>query len=186
MQQLTPEFFNRNTIIVAKDLLGKIIKIGNIQARIVETEAYRADPASHAYTKTERSKIMYETYGHVYVYFIYGMYNCLNFTTETPSKPGAVLIRALEPLQEIPLMQQRRNITNIHNLCSGPGKVCQALNITKDFNNTKVGDKIKLYDDGFKLKSTSIGKSSRIGISTATELQWRFYIKDNKFVSKTK
>ncbi|MBI2662658.1 DNA-3-methyladenine glycosylase [Candidatus Woesearchaeota archaeon] len=182
MQSISPEFFNRNTLIIAKALLGKIIDINDIQARIVETEAYRNDPASHAYTKTDRSKIMYDTYGHVYIYLIYGMYNCLNFTTETHGQPGAVLIRAVEPLTKIATMQKRRNTLNTYNLCSGPGKLCQALNITKEFNNTKIGDKIKIYDDGFKVKS--IGKSKRIGISKATELQWRFYIKDNKFMSK--
>ena len=182
MQLIYPEFFNINTLIIAKQLIGKIIDINGVQARIVETEAYRNDEASHAHTKTERSKIMYETYGHVYVYFIYGMYNCLNFTTEEHGKPGAVLIRALEPLTKIETMQKRRNTINLHNLCSGPGKLCQALNITKEFNNTKVGDKIKLYDDHFKIKS--IGKSTRIGISKATELPWRFYIRDNSYLSK--
>ena len=182
MPLISSYFFNRNTLIIAKQLLGKIIDINGVQARIVETEAYRDDPASHAYTKTDRSKIMYDTYGHVYIYLIYGMYNCLNFTTETHGKPGAVLIRALEPLTEIETMQKRRKTNNLHNLCSGPGKLCQALNIIKEYNNTKIGDKIKIYDDGFKVKS--ISKSSRIGISKAKELQWRFYIKDNKFVSK--
>src|SRR3989339_935802 len=129
MKLLPPSFFAGDTITVAKELLGKVISVNGCTARIVETEAYGKDPASHAFTRTERSALMYDTYGHVYIYLIYGMYNCLNFTTETHGKPGAVLIRALEPLTEIETMQKRRKTNNLHNLCSGPGKLCQALNI---------------------------------------------------------
>ncbi len=182
MPLLTSQFFARHTLDVAKDLLGKIIIVNGITTRIVEVEAYRQDKASHAYTKTPRSQIMYDTYGHIYVYFIYGMYNCLNFTTEPIGKPGAILIRALEPLTGIEKMKQRRNTRNLHNLCSGPGKLCQALNITKTLNHQPLNQSIKIYDDGVIPKS--IGKSPRIGIKDATQLHWRFFIKDNKFVSK--
>ena len=172
MKLLPSSFFTRETIIVDKELLGKIISINGCMARIVETEAYGTDPASHAYTRTERSALMYDTHGHVYVYLIYGMYYCVNFTTEK-GKPGAVLIRAVEPLQGIKEMKQRRKTQKLTNLCSGPGKLCQALDINTRFNGLKLGKKVKVYDDGFFV--SKIGTSSRIGIKDALDLQWRFF-----------
>ncbi len=181
MKPIPKSFFAQDTLIIAEELLGKIIEINGIKARIVETEAYKTDPASHAFKKTERSQIMFDTYGHVYVYLIYGMYNCLNFTTEKDDV-GAVLIRAVEPLNNILELQKRRNTQKVTNLCSGPGKLCQALSITKEHNNHPVGKHIKIYDDNYNI--TQIAKSPRIGITAATDLEWRFYIKDNEFVSK--
>jgi len=174
MKLLASSFFSRDTLIVAKELLGKVIQVNNCLARIVEVEAYKDDQASHAFTKTERSALMYKTFGHVYVYLIYGMYHCLNFTTEKEGTPGAVLIRALEPISGIKKMQERRSTLEVKNLCSGPGKLCQALGIDKAFNGTKIGGKLKVYDGGFKPKK--IERSKRIGISVAKELDWRFFI----------
>ena len=182
MKQLLPHFFARDTVQVAQDLLGKIISVNGMKARIVETEAYARDPASHAHTKTERSKIMFETYGHVYVYIIYGIYHCVNFTTERDDA-GAVLIRAVEPISGIRKMNKNRETEDIKNLCSGPGKLCQALSIGKQHNSLKLGKEIKVYDDGFNVNITS---SPRIGISVATELPWRFFITGNEFVSKAR
>ena len=196
MQELSPKFFSRNTVTVAQELLGKILVIGNCSGRIVETEAYGKDPASHAFTKTERSALMYDTFGHVYIYLIYGMYHCINFTTEARGVPGAVLIRALEPLEGISVMQKRRknntgdtkntgrNVQKKENLCSGPGKLCEALAITKKLNGSPLGKEVRMFDDGLII--TSIAASSRVGIKDALELQWRFFIKDNPFVSKVK
>ncbi|MBR9683903.1 DNA-3-methyladenine glycosylase [Candidatus Woesearchaeota archaeon] len=181
MKRLSKEFFERDTIKVAKELLGKIIEVNGIQARIVETEAYSSDPASHAFKRTERSALMFDTNAHVYVYLIYGMYHCLNFTTNKVGTAGAVLIRAVEPLEGIEKMKVRRNTQDIHNLCSGPGKLCSALGINKHFNGLKLGKEISVYDDGHKVK---INQSSRIGIKDAQELQWRFFIENNKFVSR--
>ena len=183
MKQLPQSFFNRPTLQVAQDLLGKIIDYNGLQGRIVETEAYGQDPASHAYTRTERSALMYDTYGHVYVYLIYGMYWCINFTTEK-DKPGAVLIRALQPLQGITQMQKNRNTTDLYNLCSGPGKICKAFNITKELNGTEIGSSLKVLSDTFL--APNIVTSHRIGIKDALDLPWRFYLKDNPFVSKVK
>ncbi|MBI3291051.1 DNA-3-methyladenine glycosylase, partial [Candidatus Falkowbacteria bacterium] len=109
MKELSSAFFAKDTLTVAQELLGKIISINGMQVRIVETEAYGTDPASHAYTKTARSTIMYETHGYVYVYLIYGMYWCLNFTSDQ-NQAGAVLIRAVEPIQGIKSMKKNRNI----------------------------------------------------------------------------
>ncbi|MEK6937504.1 MAG: DNA-3-methyladenine glycosylase [Nanoarchaeota archaeon] len=174
MKVLSLRFFARDTLIVAKELLGKVIVVNGCSARIVEVEAYKNDPASHAFIKTDRSALMYDTYGHVYVYLIYGMYNCLNFTTEKNGTPGAVLIRAVEPLSGIESMKRRRKTDNLHNLCSGPGKLCRALGIDKQFNGSKMGEKLKVFDDGFVVGT--IGKSRRIGISVAKGLEWRFFI----------
>ncbi len=182
MKPVTPIFFCRDTAIVAQELLGKIIQVGTTKARIVETEAYGDDSASHAYTKTPRSALMFDTYGHVYVYLIYGMYECLNFTTEKEGIPGAVLIRAVEPLSKIPLMKRRRKTGNIFNLCSGPGKLCQALAITRQHNGGKIGHSIKVLDDSYL--PAAISHSSRIGIKDALDLPWRFYIEGNAYVSK--
>jgi DNA-3-methyladenine glycosylase len=152
------EFFNRDTIEVAKDLVGKILQVKDIKARIIEVEAYKTDKASHARTKTPRSKIMFDTYGHIYVYFVYGMYYCLNITTD--SKPGAVLIRALD-----------------YPGCNGPGKLCRTLGITKKDNESPIGKKFKVLDDGFIAKVKS---SRRIGITKDTHLKWRFYLDKSK------
>ncbi len=182
MKLLSPSFFSRNTVDVAKDLLGKVIAIRGMRARIVETEAYGRDPASHAFKRTERSKIMFETYGHIYVYLIYGMYECLNFTTEK-NDAGAVLIRAVEPLEGIKQMKKNRAVNDVRNLCSGPGKLCRALGITRSHNGAKVGEAVKVYDSGYRVQK--IGASPRIGIKDALHLQWRFFIEDNEFVSKS-
>ncbi len=182
MKPLPPSFFARNTVTVAKELLGKIMAVNGMKARIVETEAYGKDPASHAFKKTARSSLMYDTYGHVYVYLIYGMYECLNFTTEKIGEPGAVLVRAAEPLTGVAEMKKRRGTDNIIHCCSGPGKLCQALHITRVLNGTRIGKEVKVYEDGFVAKN--IGKSSRIGIKDAVNLPWRFFIADNEFVSK--
>lgn len=181
MKELQSSFFARDTVKVAQGLLGKIVSVNGIKARIVETEAYGRDPASHAHTRTERSALMYDTHGYVYVYLIYGMYWCLNFTSDK-DEAGAVLIRAVEPLTGIEKMKKNRKTEKITNLCSGPGKLCQALGIDKSFNGLKLGGEIKLFDDGFKFKKMAI--SSRIGIKDALDLQWRFFIDENEFVSK--
>ncbi|MBS3116055.1 DNA-3-methyladenine glycosylase [Candidatus Woesearchaeota archaeon] len=182
MKLLSENFFARDTVAVARDLLGKVVMVNGCSARVVETEAYKQDKASHAYKKTERSLLMYDTYGYVYVYLIYGMYWCLNFTTEKKGV-GAVLIRAVEPLSGIEEMKKRRKEEIIAtNLCSGPGKVCMALGIDKRLNGLKIGNEVKLFEDNYLVKE--IRKSSRIGIKEAQHLPWRFFVEGNKFVSR--
>ena len=181
MKLVGQEIFKKDAVYVAKELLGKVISHNGCSGMIVETEAYMADPASHAWTRTPRSEIMFSSYAKWYIYLIYGMYNCLNITTNGIEVPGAVLIRALEPVEGIEKMKKRRSSKDIHNLCSGPGKLCDALGITRSLNGSNLNDKIKLYD--YK-KISNIKQSSRIGIKKGTELDWRFYVKDNPSVSR--
>ncbi len=181
--KLPPSFFKQDAVTVAKNLLGKIIKYNACSGMIVETEAYQDDPASHAFKRTKRSEIMYASYAHWYIYFIYGMYHCLNITTNGIDTPGAVLIRALQPLEGIETMKKRRKNDNIYNLCSGPGKICTALSIDKSHNATKINEKIGIYDYKIILEK-DIVKTRRVGISSAADLEWRFYVKGSKFVSR--
>ena len=124
---------------------------------------------------------MYDTFGHVYVYIIYGIHHCINFTTNNKDA-GAVLIRAAEPLRGIEKMKEKRKTLDVRNLCSGPGKLCSALSIDRSYNGLKIGDKVKVFNDGFRVKN--IGVSSRIGIKEAKDLPWRFFIERNEFVSR--
>jgi DNA-3-methyladenine glycosylase len=180
MAFLKKEFFARDTLTVARDLIGTILVIGECEGRIVETEAYTTDEASHAATATNRSVLMRETYGHVYLYLIYGMYYCLNLTTERDGV-GAVLIRAAEPARGIDLMIERRGTTDVRKLASGPGRLAQAFDIDFRLNGEPVGREVKIKERPFV---PEISASPRIGITRATELEWRFYETANPFVSR--
>jgi len=121
--------------------------------------------------------------GLVYVYLIYGLYYCLNFTSDSEDKPEAVLIRALEPVTGIEIMQNNRNRMELKELCSGPGKLAQALGIDMELNGTRIGDKITIYMRTNELKNHIVA-TTRIGISQAADLPLRFYIRNNQFISK--
>src|SRR5215510_5632883 len=179
MPFLTTDFFSRDTVTVARDLIGTRVVVGKCEARIVETEAYTTDAASHAVTRRNQSIIMQETFGHVYVYFIYGMYYCLNFTADRHG-PGAVLIRAAEPLAGIDVMRARRKVSDIRQLASGPGKLCRALGIDLSCNCKRIGVQIKVRA---RAKEPLISTSTRVGITQAIDLHWRFFEKGNRFVS---
>lgn len=181
MRQVSKKFFEQDAVDVAKKLLGKVISYNGMQGMIVETEAYKKDPASHAYKLTPRSEIMLKTHGKFYIYFIYGMYYCLNITTNK-GDVGAVLIRALEPVKGIEKMMKNRGVADMKNLTSGPGKLCNAFGISKKLNGTSVDGKMKVLDYK-KFKSSEIIASKRIGISKGNDLDWRFYVKNNEFVS---
>lgn len=178
MVLLDRSFYNRDTLLVAKDLLGCKLcrRLGDkiLEGIIVETEAYKQDdPACHAFRgKTPRAITLFKMPGIAYVYFIYGMYFCFNVITEAENTAGAVLIRALEPI----------NVVNTN----GPGKLCRELKITKDFNevdltNRKSGLWLERYND---FNDSDICVTTRIGIKQAVDYPWRFYVKDSKFVSK--
>lgn len=199
---LPVRFYERNTIDVAKDLLGKILVVrvpaGRAfrrtelkvlsAARIVETEAYRGDdPASHSSRgETPRCSVMFGPPGVAYVYFIYGMYEMLNFVTESKGFPGAVLIRAAEPVFGEHRMHGRRpKARTRHNLTSGPGKLCRALGIEMEHNGQSLrGPILEVRDDGFRPES--ISASGRVGINVAKDKSWRFFITDHPFVSRVR
>ena len=175
MKKLSPSFFLPDTEIVAKNLLGKVIKVGDKYWIITETEAYKhnCDEASHAWwRKTPRNSLMYDTYGYVYVYLIYGMHYCLNFTSDA-EKPGAVLIRWVKilPFEKI----SNFDFDDLE-LISWPGRVTKYFGIDKTFNwlNLATTEKIWVFDIGFKVKN--ILQTPRIGISKAKDKLRRFVI----------
>lgn len=174
-------FFARDTEKVAKDLLGCKIRRKGMAGKIVETEAYLGnDPASHAYPKkTERNRLMYETHGRVYVYICYGIHHMLNFTAEEGGV-GGILIRAVEPLEGIDKMKENRGAEDESDLCDGPGKICEALDISKDLNGTELGEELVLEEGSVHKHRTS----TRIGINKAQDRELRFYVPDNPYVSR--
>jgi DNA-3-methyladenine glycosylase len=180
---------------VAKDLLGKTIvrKIGRtiLSGRIVEVEAYRGakDPASHAYRgKTKRNEVMFGEGGYLYVYFTYGMHFCANVVAGKKDSGEAVLIRAVEPVMGIEMLKRNRGIDKragkLYALTNGPAKLCQAFGIERKENGTDLlGDEIFLTE-GESVPKSGTGTSVRIGISRGREKRWRFFIKNNQWVSK--
>ena len=180
MSKLSFEFFARDTLEVARDLIGAILAVGECEGRIVETEAYTTDPASHSVTRRHKAAMMRETYGHIYIYKIYGVHYCLNFTTERHGT-GAVLIRAVEPLKGIDQMIERRGVTDVKKLASGPGKLCQAFRIGIEWNGLSIGREIKLRSGRH---APIVACGPRIGITRATELDWRFFERGSPYVSR--
>lgn len=191
-KSLRSEFYLQDTITIAKQLLGKILVIQKNRvlrsAKIVETEAYIGDhdPACHAYRRfTNRSSTLYEEGGTIYVYFIYGNHYCFNVVTEPKGRGCAVLVRAVEPVEGLGYMVKRRgNITSIYNLTNGPGKVTQAMGIDASFNKKNLfTPSIYIYQPENQ-PDFEIVTTTRIGINVGKELPYRFYIKNNPFVSR--
>ena len=198
---LNRSFYERDTALVAKELLGKILLVCpekqglTCAGRIVDIEAYYGlnDPASHASRgATPRSKIMFEMPGIAYVYFCYGNHYIINAVTEKLGTPGAAMIRAIEPLSGFSLMSIRRKTDIVKNLTNGPGKLTKAFGINKDFNGMDLVDiksKVIIIDAG-RLKlfpeanKSEIVSKPRIGIKNGADALLRFYIKDNEFISK--
>jgi DNA-3-methyladenine glycosylase len=190
VERLGRSFFSRYTPEVARELLGCLLvrRIGKrtLSGKIVEVEAYRGidDPASHSYRgATKRSSIMFGEAGHVYVFFSYGNHWCLNFTTEAEGQPGAVLVRALEPIEGIEQMVRNRGVSELARLTDGPGKLTKALSIDGGFNGEDVVNSKRLYLLGQK-EPVRAATSARIGISRGQDRQWRFFVEGNLFVSK--
>lgn len=193
MKPLQKNFYEQNTIDVAKSLLGKkfIRKINNniLSGIIVETEAYtgKDDPSAHSYNGiTKRNEIMFAGGGYAYIYFIYGNYFCFNVTTSTKDAGHAVLIRGIEPVDGIEHMKQRRNQTKITELTNGPGKICQALGIDISLNGIDVTNNDELFITEGINHNFKISVSPRIGISKAEDLPHRFFIHDNQFITRHK
>ncbi len=179
-------FYERPTELVAHDLLGKLLirKHGDhlLTGIITETEAYGADndPASHAYRgKTHRNSPMFETVGHSYIYFTYGMHHCFNVVARNYNeKAGGVLIRSIQPTIGIPLMEKHRGRKN--NIADGPGKLCQALALTQMHNQLDLTEQQTIWiTDGILIEKKLIIQTTRIGISQGIDLPWRFVVNNN-------
>lgn len=197
LKKLKRSFYTRNLLLVAEELLGKIIVKADgkipLAGRIVEVEAYdgRIDEAAHTYTgKTNRNRIMFEEGGYFYVYFTYGAHFCCNVVTGEAGHGTAVLIRAVEPLagmEQMAINRYGKNLVNEKekfNLTSGPGKVCQAFGITREYYGEDLTTGRVYLLGQKKVPEKNIVQTTRIGIKKSTELKWRFYIKDNPFVSR--
>lgn len=169
---------------VAEQLIGTVLLVDGVGGRIVETEAYdREDPASHAFSgRTDRNFAMFGAPAHAYVYRSYGMHWCLNFVCMEDGHGAGVLIRALEPAAGLDAMRARRGTADDRLLCSGPGKLCQALGVTRAHNA------LALAAPPFALAAPSapveVVAGPRIGISKAIDLPWRFGLAGSRFVSR--
>lgn len=188
MRPLDRSFYMRPTIEVARALLGKIITHGDTSGRIVETEAYlgSGDLAAHtARGPTPRNRVIFGPPGHAYVYFIYGMYECLNVVAEPADVAGCVLIRALQPIDGVSLMHRRRpSAHSIEDLANGPAKLTRALRIKLRHNGVDVTRGPIVFSVPDEEEPFEIAVSKRIGITKSADLPLRFYIKDNRFVSR--
>ena len=206
MNKISREFYTRgDTLQIARDLLGKILVVPaengeRVSAMIVETEAYLGaiDKAAHSYEnrRTKRTETMFAVGGTVYIFFIYGMYFQFNVVVGEKDTPHAILIRAVEPVENIAIMRTRRSTKKgiistskmpDKNLTSGPGKLCIALGIDKTFNNEDLlGNRVWL-EEGKTFSDDEIASGKRIGIDYAEEFAekpWRFWVKENQFVSR--
>jgi len=187
---LNKDFYLQGVVALAKDLIGCILLHDDGVTRrsgiIVETEAYTEDdPASHAFKGiTRRNRQMFEEGGTSYVYLIYGLYYCFNVAAGPKGRGEAVLIRALKPLEGIPVMQRVRNTRDVQNLCSGPGKLCLAFEISMEQNGMSLIDSSLQIAGPAENEKYEIETSYRIGLSKATEKKWRFYVKDSQWVSR--
>jgi len=180
-------FYDRPTVEVARGLLGKVLIHGPAAGVIVETEAYLGgdDLAAHsARGITERTRVIFGPPGHAYVYFIYGMYECLNLVAESDGKPGCVLIRALEPVSGLEIMRRRRPAARKpEDLASGPGKLTLALAITRAQNGADVTRGSLVVREPLVPRAIDIQVTPRVGITKCADLPLRFLIRGNRFVS---
>ncbi len=200
LNKLDRDFYTQSTEKIAKNLLGKYLVHdscdGKTAGKVVETEAYLGedDPAAHTYqdTRTDRTEVMFGPPGYAYVYLIYGMYHCFNVVTGGKGDPEAVFIRALEPIDGIKLMQERREIEDIsgakrYKLTDGPGKLCMAMDIDKRFiGEDLLGDRLFITEPKDS-QEFMIEEAERINIDYADEAaEWelRYYISDNPYVSE--
>jgi len=181
---LTRAFFGRSVHEVAPDLIGAILLVDGVGGRLVEVEAYdHTDPAAHSFRgPTPRNAVMFGPPGFAYVYRSYGIHWCLNFVCEPKGSASAVLIRAIEPTEGLPIMRRRRGTADERLLCSGPGRVCEALGITGADSGSA------LNAPPFKILAPTgaveVVKGPRVGITKAVDKPWRYGLKGSRFLSK--
>jgi DNA-3-methyladenine glycosylase len=182
--RLRRSFFDRPVLDVAPELIGATLLVDGVGGIIVEVEAYHhTDPAAHSYIgRTERNAVMFGPPGYAYVYRSYGIHWCLNFVCEEAGSASAVLIRALEPTHGLPAMRRRRGVHEARALCSGPGKLGEALGVTRKYNG------LALDRAPFELRARAVtpdlAVGVRIGISKAAEKPWRYGLKGSLFLSR--
>jgi DNA-3-methyladenine glycosylase len=180
-------FYDRSVHEVARDLIGCVVRHGETAGRIVETESYHMEePACHAFAGvTERTRTLYGEAGRAYVYFSYGIHSLLNAVAEAEGVGAAVLIRALEPVDGIEVMRARRGLERAQELCSGPGKLTQALDIGLSLNGSSLVDgPIELLAREAGAREPSVVVGERVGITKAVDLPWRFCDADSRHVSR--
>jgi DNA-3-methyladenine glycosylase len=184
MTALQRDFFERSVHDVAPELIGATLRVDGVGGMVVEVEAYdHEDPAAHGFRgQTARNASMFGPAGHAYVYRSYGVHWCLNFVCEGVGVANAVLIRALEPVDGIDTMRARRGVANDRLLCAGPGRLCQALGITREH------DGLPLDRSPFELRERAgpvqVHSGARVGITRATELPWRYAEAGSRFLSR--
>ena len=184
MTQLRRDFFARNVHEVVPELIGVTLLVDGVGGRIVEVEAYdQEDPASHGFRgETSRNKAMFGPPGHAYVYRSYGIHWCLNLVCDEPGRADAVLIRALDPTRGLDAMRARRGMEAERTLCSGPGKLCQALGVTREH------DGLPLDEAPFELlardRKPEIATGPRIGLTQGAELSWRYGLAGSPYLSR--
>jgi DNA-3-methyladenine glycosylase len=182
--RLHRSFFDRPVLKVAPDLIGATLLFRGVGGTIVEVEAYHhTDPAAHSFNgRTNRNAVMFGPAGHAYVYRSYGIHWCVNFVCEAEGSASAVLIRAIEPTAGLAAMKRRREVKEERLLCSGPGRLCEALGISR------AQDGLALDKPPFELRARSqkpeIVAGVRIGITKAADLPWRFGLKGSRYLSK--
>jgi DNA-3-methyladenine glycosylase len=192
--RLPRAFFARPSTEVAPDLLGRVLvrvlpSGERLVARLVETEAYQEDDAaSHSFRgRTARTEVMFGPPGHLYVYFTYGMHFCMNVVTGLGGEGSAVLLRAAEPLEGLDAMRALRGLDDVRALCSGPGKLCQALGVGRSDNGLDVvrGSGLSVRQ-GEAVGADRLEATPRIGIRQAAEVPWRFIVRGDRFVSRAR
>jgi DNA-3-methyladenine glycosylase len=183
-RRLRRNFFGRHVLEVAPELIGATLLFNGVGGRIVELEAYHhTDPASHSFRgPTERNVIMFGPPGYSYIYRSYGIHWCLNFVCEPKGSASAVLIRALEPTEGLGTMRRRRGMADERLLCSGPGRLCEALGITHKQNGFALDEPpFELFG---RTAAVEVAIGPRIGITKAVDKPWRYGLKGSRFLSK--
>jgi len=183
-RKLTRKFFGRSVHEVAPDLIGATLLVDGVGGLIVEVEAYHhTEPAAHSFRgPTPRNAVMFGPPGFAYVYRSYGIHWCVNFVCEGKGSASAVLIRALEPTVGLPRMRRRRGVADERLLCSGPGRLCEALKITAAHNGFALD--APPFEIFARTGAVDIVAGPRIGLTKAVELPWRYGLKGSRFLSK--